>query len=298
MSSQSLESVGGSKRLRLFVETALTVGLAILIARLIWLLVAPGSVTPTNPITFNALSGQSSSIVAVPADRSLLVKRNPFVRSAVSSSEQAPHLDQNIDAPETELNLRLTGIRALSGGDDAGSVWVIKPDGEEVLVGVGDAIMDGVTLEQIQTDRVTIRSRGRLETLSRRNDDDSFLGAAGAGDRVTTGGSYERRDQNTNGPAVGEPVGAMALYSGTNFRPVIDGGRVLGYQLSPRGGSIAFRQAGFQAGDLLLSLNGMSVEIFEDEDFIEFFIDQSRMEALVERNGVEVIIQLTLTEDT
>ncbi|MEM7005234.1 MAG: type II secretion system protein N [Pseudomonadota bacterium] len=289
--------MGGSKRLRLFVESALTVAFAVLVARLIWLIVAPGSVTSTNPGIVSASSGRSISAVGVPADRSLLVKQNPFVRSAVSSSESASRLDQNIDAPETELNLRLTGIRALSGGADAGSVWVIKPDGEEVLVGVGEAIMDGVTLEQIHTDRVTIRSRGRLETLSRRNDDDSFLGAAGVGDRPADR-SYERRDQSTNTPAVGEPVGAMALYSGTNFRPVIDGGRTLGYQLSPRGGSIAFRQAGFQAGDLLLSLNGMSVEIFEDEDFIEFFIDQSRMEALVERNGVEVIIQLTLTEDT
>ncbi|MEO0882957.1 MAG: type II secretion system protein N [Pseudomonadota bacterium] len=294
MSTGSREVAGGAKRLRLMVEAAGTVLLAIIVARLIWLLVAPGSSIAIAPSANGPIVGNAVRVQAEPADRTVLVRSNPFVRNAASPTIVDEPASDGPDAPETELNLRLTGIRALSGGDGTGSVWIIKPDGQEVMVSIDETIIDGVTLEQIYTDRVTIRSRGRLESLSRRNDEDSFLGLA------ETSGSATNQ-QNSRAPAqraVSAPVSAMALYNGTGFNRLLENGRVLGYRLSPRGGGSVFSQAGFEAGDILLSLNGRSVARFEDDDFIEFFLDQNRIEALVERDGVEVAIQLTLTEDT
>ncbi|MEM7662814.1 MAG: type II secretion system protein N [Pseudomonadota bacterium] len=296
MSSESLESVGGSRRLRLFVETGGTVLLAIIVARLIWLVLAPGASLSSPQSTAATFSPSASRIAPNPPDRSVLIKSNPFVRSAIAASVSQSPVDEGLNAPETELNLKLTGIRALSGSDGAssGSVWIVKPDGQEVIVGVGETIIDGVTLEQIYSDRVTIRSRGRLESLLRRDDADGFL------DRSTTSDTTVASSQPTSSPQVaeGEPVGALALYNSTDFSQITEGGTVIGYRLSPRGSGAAFRQAGFQSGDILLSLNGMSVDLFEDGDFVAFFADQSRMLAVVDREGVEVTIRLTLTEDT
>jgi len=285
----------GSKRLKLLLEIVFTVLLAILVARLIWLILAPGAVVPLDSSGGGPRLASTSTLQAEPADRSILVRSNPFVRSEEIAVEAVIEEDRS-DAPETELNLRLTGIRALSGGEGSGSVWIVTPGGEETMVSVGEPIIDGVTLEQIYSDRVTIRTRGRLESLSRRDDEDSFL-FADAGDQ---GGSTQASGVVPNAPARagGGAVNAMALYNGMGFTRAIDDGTVKGYRLSPRGAGTTFSRAGFEDGDILLALNGRSVAQFENDDFIEFFLQQNRIEALVERGGVQVAIPLTFTEDT
>ncbi|MEM9670596.1 MAG: type II secretion system protein N [Pseudomonadota bacterium] len=292
VSSLSQKSAPSVQMLRLLVEVGLTVILAMITGNLIWSVIAPnqGQIPSSQFVSSPPAANRISA--TQPPDRSILVRQNPFVRSEVES-ETLPSQPTDIDAPETELNLKLTGIRAFSNDDFSGSVWIVKPDGEEVVVGISEAIIDGVTLERIYTDRVTIRSRGRLESLSRREEELSF---AAASEAVLT--DIQDRGPERPSRSVNVKVSPIELFNSTAFDRLVEDGVILGFRLSPTGDGGAFGKAGFKQGDLLISLNGRSVAKFEDDDFVDFFLQQNRVEALVEREGLDVSIPLTFAEDS
>ena len=68
------------------------------------------------------------------------------------------------DAPQTRLNLTLTGVVASSNRENAAAI--IEHQSSQETYGIGDLITGTrATLEQVHNDRVLIKQSGRLETL-------------------------------------------------------------------------------------------------------------------------------------
>ena len=273
-------------------EVVLCVALAIMGARIIWLIAEPGNTVATyvdRPLP-SPMQGATTAI-SVAGDRSLLLSQNPFDEGAVEEI-----LDE---VPETNLNLKLGGLRMSGEGGAAGNAIIQTPDGVGKNYQVGSEILPGVTLERILTDRVIINRDGATETL--------MLGGRGAGLSVISDDSRAvspaASASGASSPAsggsqtiIGRVAGPDVLFAAMRAQPLQDGGRVLGYRLSAQGDPALMRQAGFEPGDLLLSLDGNRVGELDVEEVFDRLAGSARANLVVERDGTERTIRLEFGE--
>jgi general secretion pathway protein C len=69
-------------------------------------------------------------------------------------------------APETKLNLVLSGVIASPRQEDAVAIIAAGASAAEKSYGIGDSLPGSARLKEIYGDRVIIEYRGRVETLS------------------------------------------------------------------------------------------------------------------------------------
>lgn len=283
--------VSVERPLRWVVETALVVALALLVARIGWLIVSPSNSVATyteRPLPA-PMRGASTSL-GIATDRTLLVQNNPFQQGEAEVIVQ--------DVPETNLNLNLDGLRMSTEGGDAGNAIIRTPDGIGKNYSVGDEILAGVTLERILSDRVIISRDGANETL--------MLGGRGAGLSVITDDSristeIEAGSSPATTPAPpdiieGQLAGPELLLGSVNAGPVRVNGAITGYRLDPLGSPEIMQQAGLAPGDVLLQINGASVSQLDTSDVIDRISSAETVELTVNRNGSEQTIRLRFGE--
>jgi len=126
-------------------ELLLLALIAIQAARLVWTLASPhGPVGDWRP----------ARALAPVAGPEVLASFDPFFRLEGAA---AP-------AVVTSLNLKLYGVRQ-DRATGRGSAIIGLPDGTQRSFGVGEEIMPGVTLGQVDFDNVTVRRNGTPEQL-------------------------------------------------------------------------------------------------------------------------------------
>ncbi len=280
--------------IRLAFEAVLIAVMALLVARLAWLLISPSDSVANyvdRPLP-SPLQGAASSL-AISADRTILVRSNPFQQGEVELVVE--------DAPETNLNLKLDGLRMSSEGGANGNAIIRTPDGIGKNYSVGDEILGGVTLERILSDRVIINRDGATETL--------MLGGRGAGLSVISDDSQtiptssvanaaepEPTVEVDTGPLTGRIAGPEVLLSAVNAGPVQVNGAITGFRLSPLGNADLMRQAGLEPGDVLLQVNSTSVANLDIDGILEHLSSADSADLTVNRNGSERTIRLEFGE--
>ena len=275
------------------VECVLVVALALLAARIGWLVISPSNSVATytqRPLPSPMRGGTSSLGIAV--DRTNLVRSNPFQQGEEEAVVQ--------DAPETNLNLNLDGLRMSTEGGEAGNAIIRTPDGIGKNYSVGDEILAGVTLERILSDRVIINRDGASETL--------MLGGRGAGLSVISDDSQTSSardlvdsDEDSAASAPSRTIEAQIaapelLLSSVNAGPVRVNGAITGYRLDPIGSPDIMQQAGLMPGDVLQQINGVSVAQLDTVDVIDRISSAETVDLSVNRNGSEQTIRLRFGE--
>lgn len=287
----ALESFQRVERpLRLAIEAVLVIVLALLTAKLVWTVMTPtDSVATYTDRPLPAPMRGASSALTVATDRTVLVTQNPF------DHEDAEIIVQ--DVPETTLNLRLDGLRMSTDSDGSGNAVIRTPDGVGKNFSVGDEILAGVTLERILSDRVIINRDGADETL--------MLGGRGAGLSVISDDSRIAAETDASEsepvpeiPSVieGRLAGPEVLFGAMNAGPVMIGGQVTGYRLTPIGDASIMRQAGLEPGDVLLQINGTSVVNLDMNDVIGRISAIETAELQINRNGSPRTVRLVFGE--
>lgn len=278
---------------RLVVECVLVGVLALLSARLAWLVISPSNSVASytqRPLPSPMRGGVST--LAVSTDRTLLVRTNPFQQGEGDVIIQ--------DVPETNLNLDLDGLRMSTEGGESGNAIIRTPDGIGQNYSVGDEILAGVTLERILSDRVIINRDGANETL--------MLGGRGAGLSVITDDSQTVLTADINARVENDPpvrdtdiieaqIEAPELLLGSvNAGPVRVNGVISGYRLDPIGSAEIMQRAGLAPGDVLLRINSTSVAGLDTSDVIDRIMAAETVELTVNRNGSEQTIRLRFGE--
>lgn len=209
--------------------------LAVQTARLFWVVVAP----------IDPVGNWRAPLVIVPPAGNAVSAFDPFFRLSAGSGEIAV----------TSLSLKLFGVR-LDQATGRGSAIIATPDGVQSSFAVGDEIMPGVTLKQVSADSATITRDGSDEQLFL---DQSVPASAAETELVDPGVSSPA----PIAPATGDAVsGSAATLTGQiGFTPRANGGGIV---VNPEGGGAAFRAAGLQPGDVLLSVNGKRLQSVED----------------------------------
>ena len=283
---------------RLAIELVLIVLLALLVARLVWVVASPTEAVATytdRPLP--APMRGSSSALSISADRTVLVRSNPFSQTEVDE----PIVE---DAPETTLNLKLVGLRMSTEGGDASNATIRTPNGMAMNFKVGDELLAGVTLERILSDRVIINRDGASETLmwgdrgeglSVITDESRTTLPEAATLRPTTAGSGETAPEPTT-PSTGRLAGPDVFFGAVSASQAREGDSAIGYRLSPIGSADIMRQAGLEPGDILQSINGVTVTEQGLADLIDQLSTVESADLVVNRDGSIQTVRLLFGE--
>jgi general secretion pathway protein C len=215
-------------------ELLLLLLVALQCARLFWIMLAP-----LGPVG----DWRATGAAPAQADASVLATFDPFFR-----------LDgQPGQAVVTSLNLKLYGVRE-DRASGRGSAIIALADGSQLSFAVGDQIMPGVTLTAVGFDNVTISHNGSAEQI--------FLDQSPAAPSAAATTSQPQA-------APSAPVGAIPAPApdpgqALTMTPRTMNGRVTGLTVAPGGdGGRAFALAGFQPGDVIVTINGQRVGSLE-----------------------------------
>ena len=192
---------------------------------------------------------------------------------ANESSDNRDGIERN--AAETRLPLTLTGIVALTE-DGLGSA-VIRVNGAEQVYAVGDSLPASgqVTLAKVMPQTIVIDNNGTYELLTLyegvglvvpttpsragpATQPNSAIGAPRTEARAPIASEAERSEvaQRYRRALYETPE---ALASLLTVSPVQADGAIIGYRISPSKERAAFDALGFQPGDMVTGVNGLSL---------------------------------------
>lgn len=232
---------------RLAVESLLTVTAGLLLGRLAWVALAPGAAV-SAPLDVAASQAPDSSL----PEQALLVQINPF------DGPNGLELASQTTSRETTLDLKLAGVRAVEGDTIASSAVISYPDGHQARFVPGDQVMPGVVLVNVTVDSVHLSRDGTLELLSLYPaNHELFAPSTPAPKAAPSMDSAALFASAETAPAY--EITPASLAADTILTPEYRGGQVSGYRLAPRGNG-AFEEAGLEAGDLILRINGQAIE--------------------------------------
>ena len=223
----------GAKHLILLAEALCAALLVFLILKIGLMFVQPGGgqvIAPTTTAQIPELTAPAQ------VDRSIVSKFDPFHRD----SPQILIVQTN-SAPETTLDLKVFGMRADLDGNSSSAI-IQTPDGKQSTYFIGNTIVPGVTLKSVDIDFVILDRNGTTERLSRqgRTEEDKANGSTIALETL----SYS----------------AAQMLKDVRIYPFRENKQILGYQVRPqRSGNAKLEQYGFEAGDIITSINGESL---------------------------------------
>ena len=167
----------------------------------------------------------------------------------------------------SDLQLALMGTR-LDQATGRGSAIIALDGTRQESFAVGDEVLPGVRLVAVAFDTVTIDNGGSREQL--------FL------------------DQSAPAPAAGPQAPATAARLGADLMavPRLNGTRITGLQLSPKGSGTAFAAAGLKPGDVLVRVDGQEVAALGDPAALVRRLDAGGTMLEIERGGQVMRLQL------
>lgn len=257
--------------LRLLLEMSLILGLAYIGSQIVWKLTAPPQIEQVTDNARNtAYNERASDPASLQMDHSVLTRTNPFATQNLSDTviEVA-----SIEAPETSLNLSLKGIRASEDGQ--GVAFVLLPDNTEVRAEVGSEILNDVQVEYVFSDRITLRSRGKLETLYWRKTDGEQTGlvsvkaatdASNASLTRPSGPSAEQKSTEQKSATRVYSMDFETFFRTVDLSAVRENNRRSGYEVQPKSENFELSSTGFVAGDIIRQVNNRSVLEINSED--------------------------------
>jgi type II secretion system protein C len=227
------------------------------------------------------------------ADRQVILDKNLFnVSTLLPQVAPVDLIDEDEPLEATKLPLRLLGTVASS---DAASSWAAVEDQQahkEMVVQVGDKLLDKATVEAIQRRRLVLLHNGLREELALDEEDasGSSVQPAARPSAASTARSDLRSRRRAARPADaanaalknrvrqvaedrfavdrGEVESAMRntaeLFSQARILPKYTNGEMVGVQLSAIQEGSLFQEMGIQDGDVITEVNGIVVSTPQD----------------------------------
>ncbi|WP_213271847.1 type II secretion system protein N [Hyphomonas sp.] len=266
---------------RTALEAILALTTGILLARFAWVAVAPGQgIELAQSPQLPALSDNAKT----PNALALLTQTNPF--------QAVPAAADQIAVP-TSLNLKIAGLRWSDGEAGQGSAVLILPDSSQKRVSVGDQIISGAVLETVAADRVFLRFNGQLQELRLNDPNKPLFGSSQPVSPASTPDGLQELPAPVRTGADAPPATTPALLmSDIDLKPELRNGALSGYRLAPRGQG-HFEAAGLEQGDLVLRVNGNSIEGMGPEAIQSAVMSSETIALDVVRNGAIVRLRLS-----
>lgn len=264
---------------RIAVESLLMVTVGVLVGRLAWVALAPADAGA--PLQGSAtLSAGNPQAESSASQTIVLTQLNPFGNASQTYATEAQ------GAVETTLDMKLAGVRSVSGNASASSAVISFPDGVQKRFVPGDEVMAGILLVNVTPDAIHLSRNGSIELLSLY----PYRTAPFIRDPAQPAPAEARVfASDTTAPVV--DVTPAALAADTAMTPEFRGGEVSGYRLEPRGAG-AFEAAGLQSGDLILRINGQAIEGLRPDQINQSVSSSSDVALDIVRQGAIVRLRV------
>jgi general secretion pathway protein C len=233
------------------VTGVLVLVIAYQLAGLTWRLV-PGPAADAPPPEVSIQS--TGSATAAPGAQSYerIAQAHLFGAAPAAGAAPEPVVQDVVDAPDTTLNLELTGIVSHEVSE-VGQAIIASGRGESRAYSVGATIENasGARLHSVFEDRVLLNRSGRLETL--RLPKDAPQRAAASAGRLAP--PMARNDDESS---LREVISdnASRITDIIRLAPHVEEGQMVGFRLNPGRDRDTFEALGLQAGDVVTDING------------------------------------------
>lgn len=287
------------KQLHTIVVVLLSLYLIAFAAKLVWQIIPEPQLSATPTVSRAPVVSSTSGKNGVNITK--IQQLNLFGNAAAKPVEPVAEVT---DAPETRLNLTLTGVVA-SSEQEAGTA-IIENRGSQAVYGLGEKIEGtNATLQKVYNDRVIIKNGVRNETL------------------MLDGIDYEEANRRREMQARNRPEPEEDEYeedavelsdealeatvalrerpaSFTDFisiSPKTEEGQLIGYQVSPGKEPELFKSAGLQAGDVITQINGLDLtDLQQSQEALSELRNAQNIELTIIRDGSLTTLYLDLPE--
>lgn len=287
------------KQLHTLVVVLLSLYLIAFAAKLVWQIIPEPQLSATSPVTVSPVISSPSAGSGVNIRK--IQQLNLFGNAAAKPTEPVA---QVTDAPETRLNLTLTGVVA-SSNQEAGTA-IIEHRGSQAVYGLGEKIEGtNATLQSVYNDRVIIKNGVRNETLMLDGIDyDEANRRRERQARQSPNSSNEEGDEQ----AVSLSEEALEATAALRQRPASfadfisiapksEDGQLIGYQVSPGKDPALFQSAGLQAGDVITQINGLDLtDLQQSQEALSELRNAENIELTIIRDNSLTTIYLDLPE--
>ena len=287
------------KQLHTIVVVLLSLYLIAFAAKFVWRIIPEPQLSATPTISRAPVISSSSGKSGVNIAK--IQQLNLFGNAAAKPAEPVAEVT---DAPETRLNLTLTGVVA-SSDQEAGTA-IIENRGSQAVYGLGEKIEGtNATLQKVYNDRVIIKNGVRNETLmldgidydeaNRRREMQARQRPAPQEDE------YEDDTVELSEEAI-EATAALRERpaSFTDFisiSPKTEEGQLIGYQVSPGKEPELFKSAGLEAGDVITQINGLDLtDLQQSQEALSELRNAQNIELTIIRDGSLTTLYLDLPE--
>lgn len=244
-------SRGAQRRLARLPEIAnlvLIVLIALSAARMFWLL-WPAGKAELRPATTSTDTGTRDASV----DIDTIASAHLFGEQAVTDA--ATQQREIINAPETRLNLELTGIVA-DTADRRSRALVKNAENKQESYAIGDTISNGVKLHAIYATRVILDRNGRYETLTLESVKQAKA-MAGVERTQTVSADLAQDLGQVRDQLLANPASAQRYI---RLQPERQNGNLVGYRIFPGPNRELFEKAGLKSGELVTAINGQPLD--------------------------------------
>ena len=256
-------------------------GLGVIWSQVMWLIVYGPSVEIEDVFSTD-IQGYTPTSSQKP-DLTILGSSNPFTGIT-------PHSEASTtvaDAPETNLDLQLFGIRS-GDGDFPGSAIIRTPDKRQSMFVVGDEIIDGVVLDQGRVDRIIVSRSGVRESL--------LLVPEGTGTSLRTQKLAAGAAESVSSDNTVSGRSLSAYLKSVRLQPRIQYGTINGFYISEVGQTAVLNGTGLMPGDVVLAVNGVRLVSAERiTDVLDELRGAQNARIDIERDGSPQSVTLSRT---
>ena len=242
----------GNRFLPQAASALLIIGIAYQAAKLTWTVIpsAPvGDIAPTLPAP--AARGAATTN---PGGLDLKPLLDAHLFGEAAATGPAPVVEALVDAPDTTLNLRLTGVVS---SEDSSDGWAIidVSRGDAKIYYIGDTIDNtgGASLHAVYEDRVLLNRAGRLETLRLPRE----LSGRVAATRLPPASPIAQPERTSLRGLITD--NASQLSQVIRVAPYLDQGQMVGFRINPAQNRELFQALGLQPNDVVTDINGMTL---------------------------------------
>ncbi len=287
--------------------------LAIICAKSFYLILS-GPSASLLPSTNSNVGTNNSSDVSI--DIGMLARLTPFSGQLSASDLENTIVSNQPDAPETELNIVLNGVRA--DGNGAGVAFISSGNNQQQRYQVGDNIagLQGVSVESIYSDGVLLSRSGRIERLSNLHDEKIGIKSVNVSNenqrsKIPTVDqareARERDKQKNTQPAQNVSAGptlATATMKKTDLEDILGWARwdentvnnVQGVTVFPLD-TIRFSRSGLKTRDIVQKIQGVEIDNVADFESLKATLEnaqQIRIELLRNQEIVHLTVNVSL----
>ena len=237
----------------LVINLLLIVWIASILASLTWDLLSPDDAIEPVEVVADAAPVQANP------DRQLISQMPGWHLMGEARQSSAPvQASTPVTAPETKLKLILRGVLASNDPEHARAI-IADPRGKELQYGLGDKLPGNAELSEVHPDRIILKRNGRFETLRLpKNKKGSTTVASRSVSARRSTQSPQQRLSNARQQLSKSPGKLSNLIRATPKRG--EGGKTVGYILSPGRDPDLFAQVGLQPGDVAIQINDIKLD--------------------------------------